>query len=107
MIEIVTGDDVQVYATLKKDDQTFEISGDATVTAMLVSLDRDTQLTSGVAQSAATAGADWDNSVVAITFTSAQTSGIAPGRGWLELQVNDGGKTTWFLDVDITKGNIA
>ena len=70
MIAIVTGDDISLPYTLTKDGVTFTIDAGATVEVALVALDRTTVLIPAVAQSNATPGADWANSLVVVTMDS-------------------------------------
>ena len=108
MSGIVTGDDVALPVTLKKDNATFTIAPGATVKASIVSLDRAAILIAAVTVSNAAPGADWANSLVVVEFTSIETLGvIVYDPALLEIQVDDGGKLTWFVNLDITKGTIA
>ena len=108
MTTIVTGDDVVLPVTLKKNNATFAIGSGATVKAALVSTDHKTVLAGPVTCSALAAGADWSVALVIVTFPSLATAGItAQGPAMLEIQVDDGGKLTWFTEVKIEIGNIA
>lgn len=110
MSVIVTGDDVALPVTLKKDAATFSIDAGATVQASLVSIDRSTTIVSAVTCSNVATGADWPNSLVVVEFSSAQTTAILDadlGFALLEIQVDDGGKLTWFVSIEIEKGTIA
>ncbi len=103
---LVTGDDITLPVTLKKNGATFTIASGATVVGQLVSRDRKETYTVEVSQSNA-APADWDNSLVEVTFLSAHTADITEqGAALLEIQVDDGGKRTWFVAVTIARGNI-
>ena len=105
--EIVTGDDVALSVTLKKDNATFTITPTAEVKAALVSTDRTKVLANEVAQSSAAEGADWANSLVVVEFSATETATVTnTGRALLEIQVDDGGKRTWFIAVLIVQGNI-
>lgn len=104
---LVTGDDISLPVTLKKNGATFAIDSGATVVGQLVSRDRKKTYTEEVSQSNA-APADWTNSLVDITFLSVHTADITEqGPALLEIQVDDGGKRTWFVAVNIVRGNIA
>ena len=108
MSVIVTGDDVALPVTLKKDNSTFSIDAGATVQAALVSLDRSTVLAGPVTCSNVATGADWVNSLVIVEINSTLTGAITSyGGALLEIQVDDNGKLTWFVSVDIEKGTIA
>ena len=105
--KIVTGDDVSLLVTLKKNGATFDMTG-ATVKAAIVDNSRSVKLTGDVAQSSGTAGADWANSLVAVRFSSTDTAITATGPAWIEIQVEAGGlKTTWFAGVELLKGNVS
>lgn len=104
---LVTGDDISLSVTLKKNGVPFTINPSATVTGMLVSQSRVEALTEAIAQSDTTTGADWANSLVVVKFASADTAAITTqGAAILEIQVDDGGKRTWFVLVTIARGNI-
>lgn len=108
MSVIVTGDDVALPVTLKKDGVTFSINAGATVQASLVSIDRSSVLAGPVVCSNVAVGADWDNSLVIVAFSSEETASIIDyGSASLEIQVDDGGKLTWFVSVTIEKDTIA
>ena len=106
--EIVSGDDVVIYATLKKGGSTFSIDPGATVTAMLVSLNHETAYTAEIAQSAATQDADWANSLVVVVMGEADTASITyQGHAYLEIQVDDTIKETFFGEIRIVTGQVA
>jgi len=108
MSVIVTGDDVALPVTLKKDGATFAIAQAATVQAALVTQDRSSVLAGPVVCSSSATGADWANSLVIVEIASTLTGAIVSYEpALLEIQVDDGGKLTWFASVDIVKGNIA
>lgn len=106
---LVTGDDISMAVTLKKDGVTFTINPAADVKASLVSLDHTTVYSDPVAQSSAASGADWANSLVTIQLPEANTLNMTyQGPALLEVQVNDtGGKVTFFTPVNIVLGSIA
>ena len=111
---IVTGDDITFPTILRKKVSgatvytTFIIDPSAIITARLVSTDRESVYTTEIAQVTVQAGADLNNSLIIIKFTSAQTIGITfQGSALLEVQVDEGGKLTWFTPVKINRGQIA
>ena len=107
---IVTGDDVDIPVTLTKGSAktTFTINPVAAVKAAIVSLNRATKIIDTVTCLEAATGADWANSLVIVSFTSTETAAAtAIGEAYLEIQVEDGGKLTWFGKVDIIKGSVA
>lgn len=113
MTEIVTGDDSNLPVNLYKKDATgtdisFTIAPTATVKASLISADKAQVLIAPVTCLEAAAGADWANSLVIIPFTSADTVGVkVTGDALVEIQVDDGGKLTWFTGITISRGTIA
>jgi len=103
---ITSGDDVLISATLYKDGLTFTIAPTADVKAAVIS--RDNKVLIGpVAQSDATTGADWANSLVMVEFKEEDTVTTFTGKAEMEIQVDDGGKQTFFTPVSIRRGNIA
>jgi len=108
MSVIVTGDDVTLPVSLKKDNTAFSINTAAVVKAALISEDRARTLINPVVCASTTVGADWANSLVVVVFSSADTALITEyGSALLEIQVNDNGKTTWFVTLSIEKGTIS
>jgi len=107
MSTIVTGDDVSLPVTLKKDGATFIINGGATVKASLVSENKDTVLIAPVTVLEANPGSDWANSLVVVQFTSIETGALtAYNPSLLEIQVDDSGKLTWFASINVDRGTI-
>lgn len=110
---VVTGDDFSVSVQLKKGvgsatPEPFSISGSGVVKARLVSIDYASTYSAEVSQSSAAAGADYSTSLVVVNFGSADTSGITfQGDAWIEIQVADTTKTTWWVACQIRRGNIA
>lgn len=108
MSTIVTGDTLALPVTLKKSGSTFVINAGATVQAALVSLDHLTVLAGPVTMDNEAAGADWGNSLIMIEMDSTVTANIRySGKIHLEVQVDDGGKLTWFFTLDLVRGTIA
>jgi len=105
---IVTGDDVALPVQLKKDGKIFAIDAGATIKAAVINLNRSETIIPEVTCLSNAAGADWDNSLVVVEFNSAATSAVTDyDKALLELQVDDGGKLTWFVSVEFQKGTIA
>jgi len=101
----VTGDDIVVPVTLKKNGVVFTINPTATVKAALVGTNHENRLCDDVMQSSAAAGANWAASLVVVSLPSSSTSGIThQGDALLEIQVDDGGKRTWFVPITIVTG---
>ena len=105
--EITAGDDLVLFATLKKNDATFSINVAADVKARIISLNHKIAYTVSVAQSSTAPSANWANSLVTVVMSS-EESGAIPifGAAYLEIQVDDSGKTTFFGTVEIINGTI-
>ena len=110
---LVTGDDETYPTVLRKKATgatvftTFVIDAGAVIVARLVSSDKESAYTPEIAQITVQAGADLPNSTIIIKFTSADTIGITfQGAALLEIQVDDGGKQTWFTPIKIDRGQI-
>ena len=108
MSVIVTGYDVALPVTLKKDGSTFAIDAGATIKASLISVDRNTVLIAPVTLNNSEQGTDLASSLIIVKFLSAATSLITTYEpAHIEIQVDDAGKTPWFVSVDIEKGTIS
>ena len=105
MLKIVTGDDVSIKVQLQKDEVTFVIDSGATVRAGVV---KDGVIIIGPAPCLSdAAGADWNTSLVVVSFSSAETAAATDyGKSHLEIEVDDGGKLTWFVFVNVIQGFI-
>lgn len=107
MSEIVTGDDSVLPVELTKDGTSFVIDSGATIFATVTNKSKKTTLIETTSVLEATAGSDWPSSLIMVAFTSAQTAAVTNmGSCLLEIQVDDGGKQTWFADITIVKGTI-
>lgn len=106
---LVTGDDFLVPVTLTIDDAAFDMSGATSVLARVVSADHAQALTAEVAQSSGASGASWSAALVVVAFAAADTAAIsATGLANIEIQVTLGGKkSTWFVPIEIVRGQIA
>ena len=108
IVKLVVGDDASFALTLLKDGTTFSIDPGASVQAALVSYDHSRLLMSGVSQSYIDPLSDWDNSIVNVRLEADDTAAITEtGSAFVELQVNDGGKLSWFFPVYIFAGHIS
>lgn len=104
---VVTGDDIAIAVTLKRNGAVFAINPGATVKARLVDVDHENAYTAEVAQSSSAPGADWSVSLVSVQFAPADTTTITyQGLAKLEIQVDDAIKSTWFVPVVIRRGSI-
>lgn len=110
MANLITGDDFSSPQTLRKDGQTFSIDSGATVKVRVVTTDHCDALSEEVVLDNGDVGSDWDNSVVMVNIPSAITSQIEIIGGSMpaiiETQVDDGGKLSWFSNINIIKGHI-
>lgn len=108
-LTIITGDDITVLVQLKKNEAPFVIDNGATVQGAIRS--GSGILGNTIACANTDVGANWPASLVAIPFTSTDTAllpELSSGSGQLEVQVDDGGKTTWIVKgVTVLKGFIA
>lgn len=108
MAILITGDDIVIEQTLTKNNATFTIDPGATVKASLISRDKETILVAPVTVLEATTGSDWPNSKIIILFAEADTLSLTDfGPIFLEIQVDDGGKLTWFVKTELAQGTIA
>lgn len=104
---VVTGDDFRLPVNLTISNTAFDASA-ATIKARIVSMDHATALTDEVAQSSATPGANWAQSLVVVVIGAADTSAIVRyGMALLEIQVASDIKETWFTPVNVVQGQIA
>ena len=106
LIKITTGDDAKLYVTCNLNGlSTTAIDSGATITASITDNDKAT-LISSVSVPESNSGSDWSNRLVAVYFTSAQTSITTYGEAILEIQIDDGGKLTWHIPIIIEQGTI-
>jgi len=104
---LVPGDDTSFPVELEKDHAAFLINGSATILAAVTTKNKNKVLIPATAVVEAAPGSDWANSLVVVEFTEAQTELVTHfGSALLEIQVDDGGKTTWFAPITIIKGTI-
>ena len=107
-LSLVIGDDMAIPVTLTKDDATFSIDSCAEVKAAIVDIDRASILAGPVTLDCSAPGAEWAQSKVMVTFASADTADVTDtGAAYLEVQVNDGGKLTWFTPIMLVNGLIS
>lgn len=106
--QIVKGDDVSLPVALTKDGATFAIDAGATVRAAIVDMGHQALLMAAVTLDSAAVGADWSTSLVVVEMTAAQTAAITEvGNAFIEIEVDDGGKTTFFTYIQVVEGLIA
>lgn len=106
---LTTGDDTIIPAQLTRDLINEAIDSGATVQASVVSKDKRNILIAPVSVSNAQVGSVWATGLVVVAFTSAQTAAIPTsklGSAYLEIQVDDGGITTWFTSIKLVQGTI-
>lgn len=107
LVDIITGDDVAISVQLKKNGGTFAISPVDTLTATVN--DRKTKqsmLSAPVTLRNNATGADWPNSLVVVELSSAESAELTPGYAEVEIQVDDGNKTTFKFDVKVVKDSL-
>jgi hypothetical protein len=108
--QIVTGDSRPYTISLTIDGEPFVItSGVDTVKAALVSLDRKTVLAAATSLSSTTPGSDWAASKVVYKPGRSDTASLTvQGPALVEVQVSFGGTDdwTWFIPVNLIKGNV-
>lgn len=111
--KLTTGDDaeipVQLYKVSRGIKEKFIINGSATIKASVVSMKRKSVILDPVLVTDATLGDDWFTSLVKVRFTESATAAIRNrqlGTALLEIQVDDGGKLTWYLPIELRKGTI-
>lgn len=106
MAVLVTGDDISIEQTLTKNGVVFSIDSGATIQAAMITRNY-AKLVDPVSVLEATVGSDWGNSHIIIEFPEAATTALTDvGPIFIEIQVNDGGKLTWFSKTEIVKGTI-
>ena len=107
MAILVTGDDINIEQTLTKNNATFVINSSATIKASLITRDRATILVAPVTVLESTTGSDWPNSKIIVLFAESLTAQLTNfGPVLLEIQVDDGGKLTWFVKTELVQGTI-
>lgn len=104
--QLVIGDDLSMPVQLKKGGVVFNIPGTATVQAAIVDKDRANVLAGPVSCLEGATGADWTTSLVIVDFPESESEKITPGLVYLEIQVDDSGKNTWFVSISAVQGNI-
>ncbi len=105
---VIGGDDTTLLVQLYNSaGAKFVINNTATIKVAIVNLDHTRVIVAAVICSNATPGAVWATSLVAVVFTAAQTATIASNdQAWLEIEVLDTIKTTYFERVKLVKGLI-
>lgn len=107
---LTTGDDTIFPVNLYKGvDTNFVIDSGATIKASVVTKDKSIIILTPVAVLESETGSDWFNSLVVVRFDSVNTDAIDTAlhkSALLEIQVDDGGKLTWFIKIKIEKGTI-
>jgi hypothetical protein len=109
IVDIVSGDDNLSLITLQRDGVAQDVSAASAISAALVSNDRTQRYADPVSQSAATAGADWTNGIVAVLLPESSTTSLTyQGAAWLEIQCTlASGKRTWFAPARVVRGHIS
>ena len=108
---LITGDDSSFPIQLTKDGLPFTIPSDAEIKASLITKDKKSVFVYPFFVSEVGNGQDdWVNSLLLVTFTASATNGInvttQNSSALIEIQIDDGSKTTWFMKVKLIKGTI-
>ena len=102
---IVTGDDVARPVQLTKDGASFVIDPGATVRAAIVDEAHKKVLMAAVTLDEGATGAVWATSLLVVEMTAAETDmGTLHLAAWT---VDDGGKETFFENIQVIPGLIA
>lgn len=104
---IITGDGASLPTTLRINGATFTIQSSAIVKAAIIDNSHSVVLAGPVSVLEATTGSDWANSKIVPVFSENQTASLPVGSALVEIQVDDGGKTTWHTGINIEKGLIS
>lgn len=111
MLTVFTGDDWDIIVTLKKDGVAYDVSTATEIKASIVDSNSlsPSVVVAPVVLSIGATGADWANGVVVAEIPNATTAPLSPQTGWVEVQVEIGGKKqTWpRQQIDIKTGTIA
>ena len=106
---LVTGDDTIIPVQITRDSVNEVISVSATVQASIITKNKKIILIAPVPVLESETGSVWASGFLVVKFTSAQTGAIPisnMGAAYLEIQVDDGGITTWFTSIKIVQGTI-
>ena len=107
-IEIVTGDDKSLPLVLSVDGVVEPINQVAVIKVAIIDEGHTQKWLNEVTVDTSAAGSDLDNGLIVVAWTEAETGAISSlGRALLEIQVDDGGKDTYFAEVTIINGLIA
>lgn len=111
MFTVITNQDNDLIVDLTKNSAAFVINPAATVRAAIIDTKHTRLLSSVVTCLEAAAGADWANARIVVPIAAADIAGIDisslnNGAVKMEIQVDDNGKTTWFLAGEIVNGLI-
>jgi hypothetical protein len=93
---IVSRDDTVIQAQLTKDQAAFVIDTAALVHGAII--DSAGTVIGPVRAYSTDTGNSWSESVVQFIFSNVVTAPLTDGEASVEIQVNDGGITTWFID---------
>ena len=107
-----TGDDWDIFATLKRNGLVEDVSTATDISAAIVSSDDANAklLIDAPTQNSGAAGADWANGIVVVEIPRANTAITTYGKVYLELQITkDGKKKTWGTrsPINVRKGLIS
>ena len=102
------GDNVSAVVILKKRGATFTINASATIRARLVTRDPANRVGIGstVTIDKTATGTNLAASTIVVEFTELQTADWIAGDRAIEIEVDDSGKQTTYLNCEIVKGAI-
>lgn len=107
MLTLVTGDEGLTKIQLTKEGSPFSINTSATVKVGIVTADHKELLSSVVTCLHTSPECDWSTSLISFSFLNAATQNIIITKpAMLELEVDDGGKLTWFIPIKLLKGQL-
>jgi hypothetical protein len=111
-MNIITGDEVDIEVKLTKDKAKFAIAADAVIKASIIDKNHQTVLAGPVTLSHSDVGSDWANSQIMVKMSGRLTRHLslnmaAKMQAKLEIQVDDGIRTTWFTDITLVRGTIS
>ncbi len=78
-----------------------DLSGASLIECSLKNAAKTVELITDTAQSNGATGASWASGVVVISFLAAQTVGLSPGDGFIEVAVVNGGLRIPYDDIPV------
>jgi len=104
---LVIGDDFVKPIALTKDGVSFIISASAVVQVAIIKRDRSALISTVTTSDRLATGADWSISTIVVDIPESETINYTTiGKAYVEIQVADPKKQTFFADIDLVKGLI-